>query len=103
IHSYSKANRDIKYSQEEDRIRELPFDAEQYFDKVIPYDKSQLINITNNNQDFVIHPLSLFIIHYGYSTDIKRIITKYSFKDILKKLIIEDKGVDLRMKARGIE
>lgn len=103
IYSYSKANRDIKYSEEEDRIRELPFDSEQYFDRVIPYDKSQLINITNNNQDFIIHPLLLFIIHYGYSTDIKRIITKYSFKNILKKLIIEDKGVDLRMKARGIE
>ncbi|OLF35223.1 hypothetical protein BTW00_09805 [Psychrobacter sp. C 20.9] len=103
IYSYSKANRDMKYSHEEDRIRELPFDTEQYFDKIISYDKSQLINIKGTDQDFVIHPLSLFIIHYGYSTDIKRIITKYSLEDIFKRLIIEDKDVDVRMKARGIE
>ena len=103
IHSFAKAFYDMNHSREEDKITELPFDKNLYFDKVYNCDKNQLLNINYKEQSFIIHPLTLFITHYGYSIDIKRIISRHSIGEIRKRLIIEDEGVDKRMKERGIE
>ncbi|BBI69888.1 hypothetical protein PKHYL_40790 [Psychrobacter sp. KH172YL61] len=74
----------IKRSQ---LINEMPFDSTKYFEKINSYDKNQLININDGERKIIIHPLSLFIIHYGYSMDIKRIISRYNLDKIKEKLI----------------
>lgn len=117
IHSFSKANHDMRVGAEIDLnenptskeviqksqlINEMPFDSNKYFDKINSYDKNQLININNGKQKIVIHPLSLFITHYGYSMDIKRIISRYNFDKIKKKLIPQNEQIEEKMNTEGV-
>lgn len=90
----------IKRSQ---LINELPFDSTKYFEKINSYDKNQLININDGERKIVIHPLSLFITHYGYSMDIKRIISRYNLNKIKEKLIPKNEQIEEKMKAEGVD
>lgn len=118
IFSFSKAYRDIKRAKEIDEkldptlkeikekgklLNELPFDNEQYFEKVETYDRNQLININAQDQKFIIHPLSLFIVHYGYSMDIKRIITRFNFNTVEEKLNPKNKDIEKKMETEGFD
>lgn len=118
IHSFSKANFDMEsgakidgkdnptledINKRNNLIGELPFDSEQYFKKIDRYDKNQLINIKNKKQKFIIHPLSLFIAHYGYSMDIKRVISRLNPGTIKEELIPENEEIKEKMKMEGIE
>lgn len=118
IYSFSKAYFDIqageKIDSKDDKtledlnkrnslIDELPFDSEQYFEKINGYDKNQLINIDNKKQKFIIHPLSLFITHYGYSMDIKRIISRLDRDTIKEELIPENEQIKEKMEKDGIK
>lgn len=118
IHSFSKANFDMEAGAKIDGkdnptledlkkrnslIEELPFDSEQYFEKIDSYDKNQLININNKKQKFIIHPLSLFIAHYGYSMDIKRIISRLNPDAVKEELIPKNEEIKEKMKMEGIK
>lgn len=118
IYSFAKAYRDMKrideidenphqtleeISEKDELINEPPFDSKQYFDKISSYDRNQLININNQEQNFVIHPLSLFIVHYGYSMDIKRIISRYNFDTVEEKLMPENEYIEKKMDKEGFK
>ncbi len=79
----------------------LPFEYENYYERIYKYDKNQLIIINHDDQRFVIHPILLFITHYGYSMDIKRIITKYSRNIVREKLIPENNQLDRLAREQG--
>lgn len=65
----------------------LPFVYSDYYERIYKFDRNQLIVINHNNQRYVIHPILLFITHYSYSMDIKRIIAKYPRHTVQEKLI----------------
>lgn len=79
----------------------LPFDYESYYDRIYKFDKNQLIIIHHNDLKYVIHPILLFITHYGYSMDVKRILTKYGRNDIREKLAIFDTQLDRLARQQG--
>lgn len=118
IHSFSKAYFDMRVGAEIDLkenptseetikrsqlINEMPFDSTKYFEKINGYDKNQLINIEDGEHKIIVHPLSLFITHYGYSMDIKRIISRYNLDTIEKKLIPRNQQIEEKMKAEGVD
>ena len=80
-----------------------PFDYKNYYERIYEYDKNQLIIVHHDNQKYVIHPLLLFNTHYGYSMDIKRIITKYSRNTVKEKLIPTNTYLDRLAKEQGCE
>lgn len=85
------SNNRIEYDGD---VYPTPFDFRGYFDTIKKKDRNQLLNINFGGQDFVLHPLFLFIVHYGYSMDIKRIISRYAIDDIEKMLMPTDKKID---------
>lgn len=118
IHSFSKAYFDMRVGAAIDLkesptseetikrsqlINEMPFDSTKYFEKINGYDKNQLINIEDGEHKIIVHPLSLFITHYGYSMDIKRIISRYNLDTIEEKLIPRNKQIEEKMKAEGVD
>ncbi|MGO3737599.1 MAG: hypothetical protein ACTJFV_10875 [Moraxellaceae bacterium] len=118
IYSFSKAYFDMRVGAEIDLkenptseetikrsqlINEMPFDSTKYFEKINGYDKNQLINIEDGEHKIIVHPLSLFITHYGYSMDIKRIISRYNLDTIEKKLIPRNQQIEEKMKAEGVD
>ncbi|MCQ9120249.1 hypothetical protein BKG95_08435 [Rodentibacter pneumotropicus] len=62
----------------------IPTEHHKYRD-----DQNKLLSISYQNQKFIIHPLHIFMMHYGYSTDIKRILATYSFDEVKERLFID--------------
>lgn len=54
-----------------------PFFESEYPINNLSYDKNKLIQINYNDKIFILHPLIFFIIHYGYSMEIKRVLLSY--------------------------
>ncbi|MBD1576382.1 hypothetical protein HC723_08020 [Vibrio sp. S11_S32] len=53
-------------------------------------DKNRLLIVTENDISFIIHPLQFFMAHYGYSCEIKRIISVYNWSKVEQKLHLND-------------
>ncbi|AHG80518.1 hypothetical protein X875_19040 [Mannheimia varigena USDA-ARS-USMARC-1388] len=80
-----------------------PFEAEKYVHSSylddFKKDGNQLLVIKseNNNKSFIIHPLHFFMAHYGYSSELKRILITDNWDKVEKKLRLteyfKDKGV----------
>lgn len=92
-----------KYEEYNGEVYPTPFNFKNYFDKIPLDDRNQLINVEFNGQKYVIHPLLLFIAHYGYSMDIKRIIGRYPIDEIDKRLAPTDERIEALAKERGLE
>lgn len=92
-----------KYEPYDGEVHLTPFNYDGYFDKINDEDKNQFINILDKEQKYALHPLLLFIAHYGYSMDIKRIISRYSNKEIENRLILKDDSIDKIAKENGYE
>lgn len=83
-----------KYETYDGEVYSTPFSYDGYFDKINHEDKNQFINIIDKEQKYALHPLLLFIAHYGYSMDIKRIISRYSNEQIENRLILKNNSID---------
>lgn len=59
------------------KTNDYPFLESEYPIRELYYDKNKLIKILWNNKSIIIHPLTFFITHYGYSTEIKRVLLTY--------------------------
>lgn len=81
-----------------------PFEVEKYVHSSylddFKKDGNQLLVIkseSNNNKSFIIHPLHFFMAHYGYSSELKRILITDNWDKVEKKLRLteyfKDKGV----------
>lgn len=90
-----------KYEPYDGDVHRMPFDYRDYFDKIAKNDKNQFINIIDNEQKYALHPLLLFIAHYGYSIDIKRIISRYPINEIENRLIPNNAYIDSIAKEKG--
>lgn len=88
-------NKDIKSTPE--RKNEAQLYADNFpvqlntFDYLptLKYDNNPTINVKFNNKTYVIHPITLFISHYGYSMDFKRYLSAYSYQTLSDLLEIE--------------
>lgn len=60
-------------------------------------DGNQLLIVKQNNYSYIIHPLHFFMAHYGYSSELKRILITDNWSKVEKKLRLnesfEEKGV----------
>lgn len=69
-----------------------PFDYKSYVHSSEHYffgkDENNLLIINQDNLSYIVHPLHFFMAHYGYSGEIKRILSTYSWKKILDILYI---------------
>ena len=80
-----------------------PFEVEKYVHSSylddFKKDGNQLLVIKSesNNKSFIIHPLHFFMAHYGYSSELKRILITDNWDKVEKKLRLteyfKDKGV----------
>ena len=80
-----------------------PFEAEKYVHSSylddFKKDGNQLLVIKSesNDKSFIIHPLHFFMAHYGYSSELKRILITDNWDKVEKKLRLtesfKDKGV----------
>ena len=80
-----------------------PFEADQYVHSSyldgFKKDRNQLLVIKSksNNKSFIIHPLHFFMAHYGYSSELKRILITDNWSKVEKKLrlneFFKEKGV----------
>lgn len=57
-----------------------PFTESAYPIYNLSYDKNKLILIDWKNITYILHPLTFFIVHYGYSMEIKRVLLSYLWK-----------------------
>lgn len=57
-----------------------PFTESAYPINNLLYDKNKLILIDWKNITYILHPLTFFIVHYGYSMEIKRVLLSYLWK-----------------------
>lgn len=88
-------NKDIKSTPE--RKNEAQLNANKFpvqintvnYLPTLKYDTNPTINIKFNNKTYVIHPITLFISHYGYSMDFKRYLSAYSYQTLSDLLEIE--------------
>ncbi|BFN02960.1 hypothetical protein MOXK23_20740 [Moraxella sp. K23] len=55
----------------------------------LKYDNNPTINVKFNDKTYVIHPITLFVSHYGYSMDFKRYLSAYSYQTLSDLLEIE--------------
>ncbi|MDY2946599.1 MAG: hypothetical protein SOS93_01940 [Mannheimia varigena] len=51
-------------------------------------DGNNLLIIKHDNLSCIIHPLHFFMAHYGYSSELKRILSGYNWSEIIKHLCI---------------
>ncbi|WP_439294594.1 hypothetical protein [Lonepinella sp. BR2882] len=49
-------------------------------------DANNLLVIKQDNLNYIVHPLSFFMAHYGYSSELKRLLSTYNWKKIEEKL-----------------
>ncbi|HHE3721030.1 TPA: hypothetical protein ACPDTN_002139 [Pasteurella multocida] len=68
----------------------IPTEHHKYRD-----DPSRLLSISYRNQKFIIHPLHIFMMHYGYSTEIKRILATFTNSEVREHLLINKKVENL--------
>lgn len=61
-----------------------PFTESAYPINNLLYDKNKLILIDWNNITYILHPLTFFIVHYGYSMEIKRVLLSYLWESFDK-------------------
>lgn len=61
-----------------------PFTESEYPINNLLYDKNKLILIDWNNVTYILHPLTFFIVHYGYSMEIKRVLLSYLWESFDK-------------------
>lgn len=61
-----------------------PFTESAYPINNLLYDKNKLILIDWNNITYILHPLIFFIVHYGYSMEIKRVLLSYLWESFDK-------------------
>lgn len=83
----------VSFGESKENGLEKPFDYTIY---TIPTeyhnygdDLNRLLSISYQNQKFIIHPLHIFMMHYGYSTDIKRILATYPLDEVRERLFID--------------
>ena len=82
----------LDYSKRNDEVH--PFEFQEYVHindiNFFQWDKNQLLTIKQNKTEFVIHPLQFFIAHYGYSNEINRILSVYSWPKVEQKLWLNE-------------
>ena len=79
--SMSKDNYSIRSFSEIRKSNTLPpFTESAYPINNLLNDKNKLILIDWNNITYILHPLTFFIVHYGYSMEIKRVLLSYLWK-----------------------
>ena len=61
-----------------------PFTESAYPINNLLYDKNKLILIDWNNITYIVHPLTFFIVHDGYSMEIKRVLLSYLWESFDK-------------------
>ena len=61
-----------------------PFTESAYPINNLLYDKNKLILIDWKNITYILHPLTFFIVHYGYSMEIKRVLLSYLWESFDK-------------------
>lgn len=70
-----------------------PFEYQYYIgkfeQKYFGQDKNNLL-IVNQDKSYIIHPLHFFMAHYGYSSEIKRMLSIYSYNELKEKLFIDN-------------
>lgn len=73
-----------------------PFEADKYVhSSYLEYFKKDgnrllVINQENDNLSYIIHPLHFFMAHYGYSSELKRILITYNWQKIKEKLRLDE-------------
>lgn len=78
-----------------------PFETDKYVHsssvKGFNRDGNNLLVINQNNISYIIHPLHFFMAHYGYSSELKRILATYNWEKIEELLHLneqfDEKGV----------
>ncbi|HDR1061153.1 TPA: hypothetical protein QB314_001971 [Pasteurella multocida] len=53
-------------------------------------DGNNLLVIKHDNLSCIIHPLHFFMAHYGYSSELKRILSVYNWSEVTKRLCIKE-------------
>ncbi|HDR1345635.1 TPA: hypothetical protein QB387_001912 [Pasteurella multocida] len=53
-------------------------------------DGNNLLVIKHDNLSCIIHPLHFFMAHYGYSSELKRILSAYNWSEVTKRLCIKE-------------
>ncbi|NNP77822.1 hypothetical protein A7P54_15560 [Acinetobacter sp. Ac_3412] len=61
-----------------------PFPESAYPINDLLNDKNKLILIDWKNKIYILHPLTFFIVHYGYSMEIKRVLLSYLWQSLDK-------------------
>ncbi|WP_223251347.1 hypothetical protein [Pasteurella multocida] len=83
----------VSFGESKENGLEKPFDYTIYTISTEYHnygdDLNRLLSISYQNQKFIIHPLHIFMMHYGYSTDIKRILATYPFDEVRERLFID--------------
>ncbi|WP_334321270.1 hypothetical protein [Gilliamella apicola] len=80
-----------------------PFEADKYINasylETFKKDKNKLLIIKykNNDKSYIVHPLHFFMAHYGYSSELKRILITNTWNKVKNKLLLakefKEKGV----------
>ena len=79
--SMTKDNYNIEsFSKAKHSNNEYPFSETEYPLYNLEYDRNNLIQIFYNNKKYILHPLIFFIVHYGYSMEVKRVLLSYLWK-----------------------
>ena len=78
---YESRKRDkVPPATESDKVP--PFTESAYPINNLLIDKNKLILIDWNGITYILHPLTFFIVHYGYSMEIKRVLLSYLWESL---------------------